>query len=318
MSPTKARAAALASRTFAAAAAVAKLVTGESPQPTELPDAPAAAPAARKAVTPAKKVTPAAKVAPAKKVAPAARKAVTAAKKVAPAAKKAVTAAKKVTPAKKVAPAKKVTPAATKAVTAAKKVTPAATRAATAAKKVTPTATKAATAAKKVAPARTVAPAAKQAVTRPAAATRGRGATPAAATRRSAKATAVLPKRLESPWTAAELQGFRDSLETDIASFKEEIQIAEHEIVALMRHSGDGAGDDQADAGAKTFEREQEMSLANNAREMLIQSLHAIERLDLGNYGICESCGEPIGKPRLEAAPRATLCLSCKSKQERR
>ena len=60
------------------------------------------------------------------------------------------------------------------------------------------------------------------------------------------------------------------------------------------------------------------MSLANNAREMLIQSLHAIELLDLGNYGICESCGEPIGKPRLEAAPRATLCLSCKSKQERR
>ena len=105
---------------------------------------------------------------------------------------------------------------------------------------------------------------------------------------------------------------------SDIAYFKEEIQIAEHEIVALMRHSGDGAGDDQADAGAKTFEREQEMSLANNAREMLIQSLHAIELLDLGNYGICESCGEPIGKPRLEAAPRATLCLSCKSKQERR
>lgn len=280
MSPTKARAAALASRTFAAAAAVAKLVTGESPQPTELPDVPAAAPAAKQAKAPAKKVTPAAKVA--------------------------------------VTAAKKVTPAAKKAVTAAKKATPTAKKAATAAKKVTAAATKAATAAKKVPPAKTVAPAAKQAVTRPAAATRGRGATTAAATRRSAKATAVLPKRLESPWTAADLQGFRDSLETDIASFKEEIQIAEHEIVALMRHSGDGAGDDQADAGAKTFEREQEMSLANNAREMLIQSLHAIELLDLGNYGICESCGEPIGKPRLEAAPRATLCLSCKSKQERR
>ena len=290
MSPTKARAAALASRTFAAAAAVAKLVTGESPQPTELPDVPAA--------TPAKRVAAAKRVTAAKKVTPAAKKAVTAAKKATPTAKKAATAAAKV------APAAKVTPAATKAVTAAKKVTP--------------TAKKAATAAKKVPPAKTVAPAAKQAVTRPAAATRGRGATTAAATRRSAKATAVLPKRLESPWTAAELQGFRDSLETDIASFKEEIQIAEHEIVALMRHSGDGAGDDQADAGAKTFEREQEMSLANNAREMLIQSLHAIELLDLGNYGICESCGEPIGKPRLEAAPRATLCLSCKSKQERR
>jgi DnaK suppressor protein len=85
-----------------------------------------------------------------------------------------------------------------------------------------------------------------------------------------------------------------------------------------MRDSGDGAGDDQADAGAKTYEREQEISLANNAREMLEQTEHALERLDNGTYGICESCGSPIGKLRLQAAPRATLCLPCKIKQERR
>ena len=70
-----------------------------------------------------------------------------------------------------------------------------------------------------------------------------------------------------------------------------------------MRDAGDGAGDDQADAGAKTFEREQEISLANNSREMLDQSEHALERIDNGTYGICESCGNPIGKLRLQAAP---------------
>ena len=75
-----------------------------------------------------------------------------------------------------------------------------------------------------------------------------------------------------------------------------------------MRDAGDGAGDDQADAGAKTFEREQEISLANNSREMLDQSEHALERIDDGTYGICESCGNPIGKLRLQAFPRATLC----------
>jgi DnaK suppressor protein len=85
-----------------------------------------------------------------------------------------------------------------------------------------------------------------------------------------------------------------------------------------MRDSGDGAGDDQADAGAKTYEREQEISLANNAREMLEQTEHALERLEDGSYGICESCGNPIGKLRLQAAPRATLCMPCKMKQERR
>lgn len=42
-----------------------------------------------------------------------------------------------------------------------------------------------------------------------------------------------------------------------------------------------------------------------------------MERLEQGGYGICESCGEPIGKFRLQAAPRATLCVTCKQKQER-
>jgi RNA polymerase-binding transcription factor DksA len=51
---------------------------------------------------------------------------------------------------------------------------------------------------------------------------------------------------------------------------------------------------------------------------MLLQNLHALERLDDGTYGICESCGNPIGKLRLQAAPRATLCVPCKMKQERR
>ena len=53
--------------------------------------------------------------------------------------------------------------------------------------------------------------------------------------------------------------------------------------------------------------------MANNSREMLDQSEHALERIDDGTYGICESCGNPIGKLRLQAVPRATLCRSCKT-----
>ncbi len=135
---------------------------------------------------------------------------------------------------------------------------------------------------------------------------------------RTPETEALRVKEGETPWTTAELQSIREALEADSTALREEIEFAEHEIVSLMRHSGDGAGDDQADAGSKTFEREQEMSLANNAREMLIQNQHALERLAGGTYGLCESCGNPIGKLRLEAAPRATLCLTCKSRQERR
>jgi RNA polymerase-binding protein DksA len=144
-------------------------------------------------------------------------------------------------------------------------------------------------------------------------------ATKSAAPRRSRASSGELPVRAdESPWTEAELREVRAEIEDDIAQLRREIEHAESDLVDLMRDSGDGAGDDQADAGAKTHEREQEITLANNAREMLEQNEHALVRLDDGTYGICESCGNPIGKLRLQAAPRATLCMPCKTEQERR
>ncbi|MBN9325656.1 MAG: TraR/DksA family transcriptional regulator, partial [Cellulomonas sp.] len=41
-------------------------------------------------------------------------------------------------------------------------------------------------------------------------------------------------------------------------------------------------------------------------------------RIAAGTYGACESCGKPIGKARLQAFPRATLCVECKQREERR
>jgi len=131
------------------------------------------------------------------------------------------------------------------------------------------------------------------------------------------------PQRLrvlenEKPWTVKELATVHAELESDIARLQKEISVAELDLAGLMRDVGDGAGDDPADAGTATFEREQEISLANNAREVFEQSTRALARLLDGSYGICESCSNSIGKNRLLAFPRATLCMSCKSKQERR
>ncbi|HKE51761.1 MAG TPA: TraR/DksA family transcriptional regulator [Actinomycetes bacterium] len=122
----------------------------------------------------------------------------------------------------------------------------------------------------------------------------------------------------ESPWTAAELAEVRQELNDEAGRLKAEIAETELDLADLLRDSGDGAGDDQADAGSKTFAREHEMSLADNYREMLLQNERALARLAGGTYGICESCGNPIGKARLQAFPRATLCMSCKVRQERR
>ncbi|CAN5440602.1 hypothetical protein BH23ACT6_BH23ACT6_03510 [soil metagenome] len=122
----------------------------------------------------------------------------------------------------------------------------------------------------------------------------------------------------EQPWTGEELARVRSGLVVDGERLSAELTGVERDLVVLMRESGEGSGDDQADAGAATWEREHELSLANNARHLKRQTEHAIERIDAGGYGVCESCENAIGKQRLQAFPRATLCMPCKRRQERR
>jgi RNA polymerase-binding protein DksA len=122
----------------------------------------------------------------------------------------------------------------------------------------------------------------------------------------------------EDPWTEEEVEESRSELLSEAERLRAEITSSEASLAGLMRDSGDGAGDDQADTGTKNITREHEMALAANAREMLVQIERALERLDAGTYGLCENCGNPIGKARMQAFPRATLCVECKQKQERR
>lgn len=122
----------------------------------------------------------------------------------------------------------------------------------------------------------------------------------------------------EDPWTPEEVTEARAELQSEVQRLRAEITASEQSLVGLMRDSGDGAGDDQADTGTKNTTREHEMALAANAREMLVQDERALERLDTGTYGLCENCGNAIGKARMQAFPRATLCVECKQKQERR
>ncbi|MEV5711579.1 TraR/DksA C4-type zinc finger protein [Actinoallomurus sp. NPDC052274] len=119
-------------------------------------------------------------------------------------------------------------------------------------------------------------------------------------------------------WTSTELSEVRDRLQTEMGELTAEIATAESQIAERIHDAAEGAGDDQADAGAKTFEREQAMALTYNARDLLAQNERAIVRIDQGTYGVCESCGQAIGKARLQAFPRATLCVRCKQREERR
>jgi RNA polymerase-binding transcription factor len=143
---------------------------------------------------------------------------------------------------------------------------------------------------------------------------------PAAAAPTSGRpGAAALPVRQgEDRWSPEELRDVETELRADDARLRAEIAAADRKLADLLRDSSAAAGDDQADTGSKNFEREHELSIANNTRDMLVQTERALARIAAGTYGVCESCGEAIGKARLQVFPRATLCVSCKQRQERR
>lgn len=99
---------------------------------------------------------------------------------------------------------------------------------------------------------------------------------------------------------------------------------AEYEAALAENHKlrlveiGDAAGDDQADSGSKTAERDAATSLLRMLLDRRTQAEHAMQALESGTYGNCEGCSNPIPWERLEVFPSATTCVHCKQNRERR
>lgn len=157
-----------------------------------------------------------------------------------------------------------------------------------------------------------------------AAPTRASAPTPPAAKKTTARKAAAVTKTTSPPvpagtdWSASELAEVRTELEAQLAELRAEYDQAIAELNDMQNFARDGAGDDQADTGTKTFEREQELSIAHNRLDLMTQVERAIERINAGTYGVCEGCGTTIAKARLQAFPGATLCVECKQREERR
>lgn len=128
--------------------------------------------------------------------------------------------------------------------------------------------------------------------------------------------SAAKPATSDDLWSDEELAEVRGRLLDEIAELNADVARAEAGLAE--GDDSEGAGDDPADAGAKTYEREREIALTLNARDLIAQNERAVARIDAGTYGVCESCHKPIGKERLQAFPRATLCVACKQREERR
>lgn len=140
---------------------------------------------------------------------------------------------------------------------------------------------------------------------------------------------AVPPK---PPTPTTRQQGAQRVTEKDMKEFEDRLLAERGRILKEMGHlentvlkvnPRDSAGDlsgysfHMADAGTDAMEREKAFLFASSEGRSLMEINAALRRLYNGEYGVCESCGLPIARARLEAMPHARLCVSCKEKEER-
>lgn len=74
---------------------------------------------------------------------------------------------------------------------------------------------------------------------------------------------------------------------------------------------------DPTDRASLESDRNFELRIRDRERKLIMKIREAMERLDDGEFGVCESCEEEIGDARLRARPVTTLCIDCKTEQER-
>jgi RNA polymerase-binding protein DksA len=119
--------------------------------------------------------------------------------------------------------------------------------------------------------------------------------------------------------TTIDTERFRTRLLDERKRVKEAIDyLHEDNPGNIQDEAQDSTADNHpADVATVTFDRELDYSLEENEERMLAAINAALARIDDGAYGICNTCGQPIGEERLEALPWTTQCIDCKRKEER-
>jgi DnaK suppressor protein len=110
-----------------------------------------------------------------------------------------------------------------------------------------------------------------------------------------------------------------------IRSYAELQRMLEDERVRLKHHLkyGEswanehmGYGNHMADDATEAFEQAKDLSVRTRLEDTLHEVEDALRKLELGNYGVCESCGIKIDWARLEAKPEARLCIKCRQRSD--
>ncbi|RMG17368.1 MAG: RNA polymerase-binding protein DksA [Deltaproteobacteria bacterium] len=110
----------------------------------------------------------------------------------------------------------------------------------------------------------------------------------------------------------------------DLERFRKILEESRRKLIAQARKSlaEDTVLDtddlpDEIDLASSEYAQSMVLRLRDREKFLLRKIEKALDRIDAGEFGICESCGEEISLRRLEARPVTTLCIRCKEEQER-
>ncbi|HWP34699.1 MAG TPA: RNA polymerase-binding protein DksA [Thermodesulfobacteriota bacterium] len=101
--------------------------------------------------------------------------------------------------------------------------------------------------------------------------------------------------------------------------------LLERQLEELLREAGrtlEGMGDeresfpDPGDRASLESERNFTLRIRERERKLIGKIREALARIEAGTFGVCETCGEPIGEARLLARPVTTQCIECKTAAE--
>jgi DnaK suppressor protein len=129
------------------------------------------------------------------------------------------------------------------------------------------------------------------------------------------------PAMAQTKLTAKEIADLKGRLEEERGELRDQLTTIEEETFSTSQSelSGDvGLDDESADAGTATFEREKDLSIENNVRDLLAKIERALSRIEDGSYGTCERCGKPIEKARIKALPYVDMCIKDAQARSRR
>lgn len=107
----------------------------------------------------------------------------------------------------------------------------------------------------------------------------------------------------------------RARLESEQKRLNEELEQLKSSVrPADERREGSPFGKREEEA-TESFELERRLTLEKRLRDQKADVEHALQKFEDGTYGLCDNCGKPIAPARMEALPRASLCLDCKARQ---